>query len=68
MLRYIGSRLIQVLITFVLFQTVVFFLLHAQPGDITDQFLGNPNIPPEARVQLRAQLGLDKPLPEQWLT
>jgi len=54
MLRYIGSRLIQVLITFVLFQTVVFFLLHAQPGDITDQFLGNPNIPPEARVQLRA--------------
>src|SRR5690606_14550481 len=68
MLRYIGSRLIQVLITFVLFQTVVFFLLHAQPGDITDQFLGNPNIPPEARVQLRAHLGLDKPLPAQWLT
>lgn len=68
MTRYILGRLLQVLITFLLFQTVVFFLLHAQPGDITDQFLGNPDIPPEAREVLRKQLGLDKPLGEQYLT
>lgn len=68
MTRYILGRLFQVLITFLLFQTVVFFLLHAQPGDITDQFLSNPRIPPEARQVLRAQLGLDKPLGEQYLT
>lgn len=67
MIRYIVSRLFQVLITFLLFQTLVFFLLHAQPGDVTDQFLGNPNIPPESREILRKQLGLDRPLGEQYL-
>ena len=67
MTRYILSRLFQVLITFILFQTLVFFLLNAQPGDITDQFLGNPNIPPEAREVMRRQLGLDKPLPVQYV-
>ena len=67
MTRYLTSRLFQVLITFLLFQTLVFFLLHAQPGDITDQYLSNPNIPAEAREVLRRQLGLDKPLPIQYL-
>ncbi len=68
MTRYLANRLVQMLITFVLFQTLVFFLLHAQPGDITQQFIGNPNIPPEAREILRRQLGLDRPLHIQYLT
>jgi len=68
MTRYLGGRLFQMLITFLLFQTLVFFLLHAQPGDITQQMLGDPDIPPEAREILRKQLGLDKPLPVQYLT
>lgn len=61
MRRYVLRRLVQIVITFFLFQTLTFFLLYAQPGDITDQYLLNPNIPPEARERIRAQLGLDKP-------
>lgn len=68
MFRYITNRLLQVIVTFLLFQTFVFFLLHAQPGDISDQFIGNPDIPPEAREVLRHQLGLDQPLGVQYLT
>lgn len=61
MTRYVLRRLVQIVITFFLFQTLTFFLLYAQPGDITDQYLLNPNLPPEARERIRAQLGLDKP-------
>ena len=47
---------------FVLFLTIIFFLLQAQPGSIENQFLGNPEIPPEAREILRDRLGLNRPL------
>jgi peptide/nickel transport system permease protein len=47
---------------FVMFLTIIFFLLQAQPGSIENQFLGNPEIPPEAREILRARLGLNRPL------
>ena len=67
MLHYIGSRLIQVLITRSVSDGGVLPPMR-NPAILPTEFLGNPNIPPEARVQLRAQLGLDKPLPEQWLT
>ncbi len=61
MTRYVLRRLFQIVITFFLFQTLTFFLLYAQPGDITDQYLLNPDIPPEVRERIRAELGLDKP-------
>lgn len=61
MTRYVLRRLFQIVVTFFLFQTLTFFLLYAQPGDITDQYLLNPNIPPETRERIRAELGLDKP-------
>ncbi len=61
MTRYVLRRLVQIIFTFFLFQTLTFFLLYAQPGDITDQYLLNPKIPPETREKIRAELGLDKP-------
>ena len=67
MTRYVLRRLVQIVITFFLFQTLTFFLLYAQPGDITDQYLLNPDIPPETRDRIRAQLGLDKPPYLQYL-
>ena len=67
MLKFIGRRLIQMVLLFVAFLTAIFFLLQAQPGDVTHQFIGNPSIPPEVRAQLAERLGLDKSIWEQYL-
>lgn len=50
-----------------MFNTVLFFLLQVQPGGIEYQFMGNPDIPPEARQIIVERLGLDRPLGEQYL-
>ncbi len=67
MARFIGKRLLQMGLLFIVFLTILFFLLNAQPGDISQQFVGNPDIPPEAKEILRARLGLDQPLFFQYL-
>jgi len=67
MARYLVNRILQMLLLFVLFLTILFFLLNAQPGDISAQFIGNPDIPPEAKEILRRQLGLDQSLFVQYL-
>lgn len=65
MLKFIAKRLVQMLFLFFLFLSLVFFLLQAQPGDITAQFL-NPQIPAELRTQILGRLGLDGSIWEQW--
>ena len=65
MLKFIGKRLIQMFLLFVLFLTAVFFLLNAQPGDITSQFL-DPTIPAANRELIAQRLGLDGSLFHQW--
>jgi peptide/nickel transport system permease protein len=62
MAKFIGKRLIQMVILFAIFLTVLFFLLEAQPGDLSQQYIGNPDIPPEEKARLAARLGLDQPL------
>jgi len=59
---FIGKRLIQMLILFVIFLTILFFLLDAQPGDLSQQYIGNPDIPPEEKARLAERLGFDQPL------
>ncbi len=59
MLKYIGKRTVQSIIVFFVFLTATFFLLQAQPGDISDQFLSNPKITPEVRAQFAERLGLN---------
>lgn len=66
MVQFLWRRLVQMAFLFVLFLTIVFFLLQAQPGSIENQFLGNPEIPPEAREILRERLGLNQPLLGQY--
>ena len=61
MKKYILRRVIQIVITLVIFQTLLFIILDAQPGDITNLYLLNPKVTPEAREQMRVALGLDKP-------
>ena len=47
---------------------LIFILLRLTPGDPIDAYI-DPNIPmsPEQLAELRSQLGLDKPLPVQYL-
>lgn len=65
MLKFIAKRLIQMAFLFFLFLSLVFFLLQAQPGDITAQFL-DPSLPAEVRQQIAARLGLDGGIWNQW--
>ncbi|MDP8957723.1 MAG: ABC transporter permease [Actinomycetota bacterium] len=67
MLRFIGKRAVQMVALFIIYLSVLYILLHAQPGDISAQLVSNPNLPPEAREMVRARLGLDKPLWLQYL-
>lgn len=48
--------------------TIVFFLLHLMPGDPVLQMLGTDTAPDPAAVEaLRAELGLDKPILNQYI-
>jgi peptide/nickel transport system permease protein len=66
MTRYIGRRLISSVPTLVLISMVVFGILALAPGDPLGQFAANPDIPPEVRLNIRHQLGLDQPVPVRY--
>jgi peptide/nickel transport system permease protein len=59
---FISKRMLQMFVLFVIFLTILFFLLDAQPGDLSQQYIGNPDIPPEEKAHLAERLGLDQPL------
>jgi len=65
--RHILSRLVQIVITFFLFLTAVYFLLEAQPGDFGNLYLDNPKLTAEQRAEIRTSLGLDQPPFERYL-
>ena len=66
MWNFLGKRLLQMMITLLLFQAATYFLIDAQPGDIADLLTLSPDIPPAERDRLRAELGLDKPPTERF--
>jgi peptide/nickel transport system permease protein len=66
MLRFLTRRLIQMFILFIIFLSIVWFLLQLMPGDITDTLIGDPNIPLATRLELAERLGLDQPLWRQY--
>jgi peptide/nickel transport system permease protein len=68
MFKFLAGRLIQMAILFVAFLTLVWLLLQAMPGDISDTLVGNPDIPLEARIAMRERLGLDQPLLQQYIS
>jgi peptide/nickel transport system permease protein len=67
MWKFLGRRLLQMIITLFLFQTVLYFIVDAQPGDIADLLTMDPNIPPAERGRLRRTLGLDRPPAERFI-
>lgn len=68
MLKVLVHRLVQMALVFWLFLTLLFFMIHAAPGGPETLLTQNPNLPPEAREILRRQLGIDRPLHEQYVT
>ena len=66
LLRYVGSRLLLAPVMLWLIASLVFLLLRVAPGDPVDALLGS-RASEAAREQLRQQLGLNQPLPLQYL-
>lgn len=62
MRKYILRRFFQILITLLVFQTLLFVILDAQPGDFTLKYLTDPRVSPEIRDQMRIAMGLDQPV------
>ncbi len=65
MTTYILKRLISMVPVLFVVSIVIFSLIHLTPGDPVLAMLGE-EATPEAREQLRRQLGLDRPLPIQY--
>jgi peptide/nickel transport system permease protein len=66
MKKYIAKRLWSLIPVMFVVTTLVFFLVHLTPGDPASVILG-PDAPQEAIAELRARLGLDQPLPVQFV-
>jgi peptide/nickel transport system permease protein len=66
--KYIARRFIQNLFTFILFLTMVYILVDAQPGDFGNMFLNDPRLSPAQRQAMRTRLGLDQPVMVRYLT
>jgi len=60
-------RLAQAVPLLLLISVLVFALLHAAPGGPLAIYLENPNVRPEDIARLERSLGLDRPLPVQYL-
>ena len=67
MATYILKRLAQILLTLLVFLSIVFFIVNAQPGDVSNLYALSPDLPPETREKLRDLFGVNEPLWKQYL-
>jgi peptide/nickel transport system permease protein len=67
MTGFIIRRLLQSVVVLFLVSIIVFLFAHAAPGDPVLNILG-PRPDPQTAANLREQLGLDKPLPQQYVS
>ncbi len=67
MARYVLHRLGQSVVLLWLVSLIGFFLLHLTPGGPLSQFANTPGMSDEDLRRLATQLGLDRPLPVQYL-
>src|SRR5919112_3094507 len=65
--RYVARRLLQLVVQVFLVATVVFLLIRLVPGDPARAILGE-TAGEEQVAKVRSQLGIDRPLPEQYVT
>ncbi|MEH8109001.1 ABC transporter permease subunit [Gallibacterium anatis] len=66
MFRFIFKRVAMVIPTFIGITLLTFALIHLIPGDPIEIRMGERGLSPEVHQQMMHQLGLDKPLPEQY--
>lgn len=66
MLRFIAYRLLAMIPSLFVVSLVVFSLIHLVPGDPAQQYFG-VSAKPEALEAMRHELGLDRPVHEQYL-
>ncbi len=66
MLTYVAKRIVGMVAVLFLVVTIVFIIVRVTPGDPAVVMLG-PDAPPEAIEALRGRLGLDRPLPVQYV-
>lgn len=64
MLRYVGKRLVLMLVSLWLIASLTFVLMHSLPGD---PFTSEKKLPKQTLENLKAKYGLDKPLPAQYV-
>lgn len=67
MTLYIAKRLIGMVVVVFLVLTIAFVIVRLAPGDPAALMLG-PDATPEDAAELRARLGLDRPIVTQYLT
>ncbi|MEN9628878.1 MAG: hypothetical protein RJA10_2105 [Pseudomonadota bacterium] len=67
MFNYILRRLLIALPSLLGISIVLFTVLALAPGDPFEELATNPNVPPEVRLALRAQFGLDDPIWQRYL-
>ena len=66
MISLLVSRGLQSVLIVALVVTFSFLLIHSAPGDPFAGALDNPRVSAGVRARLRAEYGLDRPLPEQF--
>jgi len=65
--QYIVRRFVAAVPTLILITILAFSMLHLVPGDPAEIFLGENKSSPELLAQVRADMGLDRPLHIQYL-
>ena len=68
MLNYILRRLLIALPSLLGISVVLFTVLALAPGDPFEDLANNPSVPPEVRMALRAQFGLDDPIWQRYFS
>jgi peptide/nickel transport system permease protein len=66
MLRYLVRRIALLAVTLLITSAVIFALTQVLPGDVPRLILGR-DAPPQAVENLREQLGLNQPVPQQYV-
>ncbi len=67
MARYVANRLMQAMMLLVIVSAIGFAILHLAPGGPLSQFAVSSQMTQEDIDRISRQLGLDRPLPIQYL-
>jgi peptide/nickel transport system permease protein len=66
MFTYLIRRILIILPTLLIVSAICFFVIQLQPGNFIDRYLEDPRMTPATVARLERQLGLDRPLYEQY--